>query len=252
MSLHLDKLQNVHPQGGKTLARCPACAETGHDAEGDHLVIYEQGHFACVVHPGAGGKEHRRRIFQLVGDCDQRAIAVRPALRQPTRKPIMTAILGRLGRVFPSLAYVHTSINNINGIVLGVPNVPKLETDEKLGRLGRVPQTLTYGDKTITNIKESFPAVPSVPKFKPTVRACYRSSPEALTDAARLSDWLATATLPVSFPLSAGECVIQAEPFRARLLFDLTCHHSAMFAPALDRARRVHDLFSERNPAHAN
>ncbi|MCX7006805.1 MAG: hypothetical protein NTY53_06090, partial [Kiritimatiellaeota bacterium] len=60
-----------------------------------------------------------------------------------------------------------------------------------------------------------------------------------------LSDWLTTATLPVSFSLSAWERVVQADLFRHRLLQDLTYHHTAMFAPALDRARRVHALFQE-------
>ncbi len=66
---HLDesRLQNVHPAGGKTLAQCPACAETGNDKAGEHLVILAGGKFGCIAHPGAEGDEHRKRIFALAG-----------------------------------------------------------------------------------------------------------------------------------------------------------------------------------------
>lgn len=65
MSLDPAKLQNLRVQGGKTIARCPACAEKGMDEKGEHLVIQASGRFGCVVHPGAAGKAHRQRIFAL-------------------------------------------------------------------------------------------------------------------------------------------------------------------------------------------
>jgi len=65
LSLDPAKLQNVHVQGVKTIARCPACAENGMDEKGEHLVIQANGRFGCVVHPGAAGKAHRQRIFVL-------------------------------------------------------------------------------------------------------------------------------------------------------------------------------------------
>ena len=68
MALNPELLQNVHKQGGKTVARCPACAEDGHDSTGNHLAIFEDGRFACVAYPGGAGAEHRKRIFMLVGD----------------------------------------------------------------------------------------------------------------------------------------------------------------------------------------
>lgn len=67
MALDPSKLENVQESGRKTIARCPACAEAGADEKGNHLVIREDGRFGCVLHPGAGGKAHRSRIFALVG-----------------------------------------------------------------------------------------------------------------------------------------------------------------------------------------
>ncbi len=252
MTLRLEKLEHVHRQGGKILARCPACAETGHDADGAHLVIYERGHFACVVHPGASGKEHRSRIFQLVGDYDAKAIMVRPATRRPQLKPILSALLGRLGKVFPNVVKTVQPLTDISDeLVLGVLSVLADESGDKLGRLGRVNQShARYVVDSSNNNKEFEGGVLSV--LKPKRRSRYTSSPEDISSAAELSRWLIGASLPDSFLLSTCERVIQTEVFRARLLLDLTCHHTAMFAPALDRARRVHALFSERNTTHAN
>jgi len=74
MKLDLSRLGNVRKRIGKTIARCPACAEQGHDEKGDHLAIYPDGRFACVAHRGEAGHIHRKRIIALVGDpnSDQR------------------------------------------------------------------------------------------------------------------------------------------------------------------------------------
>lgn len=84
MSLDLAKLQNVREQGGKTIARCPACAERGMDETGEHLIIQADGRFGCVVHPGATGKPHRQRIAKLVGTRGVPVIKVRVAAPAPT------------------------------------------------------------------------------------------------------------------------------------------------------------------------
>lgn len=68
MSLDLSKLENARECGQKLIARCPACAEQGHDQRGEHLVIMPDGRFGCVTYPGAAGKEHRQRIYALAGD----------------------------------------------------------------------------------------------------------------------------------------------------------------------------------------
>lgn len=67
--LDLSKLENVRTANGKTLARCPACAESGGDGSGEHLVIDAIGRFACVMFSGLDGTEHRKRIFALAGYC---------------------------------------------------------------------------------------------------------------------------------------------------------------------------------------
>lgn len=68
MSLDPSKLENARQCGQKIIARCPACAEQGHDQKGEHLVIMPDGRFGCVTSPGAPGKEHRQRIYALAGD----------------------------------------------------------------------------------------------------------------------------------------------------------------------------------------
>jgi hypothetical protein len=66
MSLDVTKLEKVRElPGGIVQARCPACAEGGHDRAGEHLRIYPDGRFGCCVHPKDG--EHRKRIWALAG-----------------------------------------------------------------------------------------------------------------------------------------------------------------------------------------
>ena len=64
---HLDisRLEKVKETPGKTIARCPACAEIGCDTKGDHLAIFPSGAFSCIAHEK--DKEHNSRIFELVG-----------------------------------------------------------------------------------------------------------------------------------------------------------------------------------------
>jgi hypothetical protein len=85
--LDLSLLEKVKQTGGKTIARCPACAEEERDTAGDHLVIYPSGKFGCVAHEKDG--EHRRRIFDLVGVKSERT-TTRPAHKgiAPWEKPI--------------------------------------------------------------------------------------------------------------------------------------------------------------------
>jgi hypothetical protein len=64
MRIDRNKLKNLKEQDDKITAQCPACAEDGKDSKGDHLVIYRNGRFGCVVKKS---KAHRKRIFELVG-----------------------------------------------------------------------------------------------------------------------------------------------------------------------------------------
>ena len=60
-TLDLDKLENVIERSGKIIARCPACAERGRDSQGNHLVIFDNGAYRCIV----GDANHRKEIYRL-------------------------------------------------------------------------------------------------------------------------------------------------------------------------------------------
>lgn len=70
LTLDRAKLENVVDlENGRYNARCPACAETGHDTTGNHLIVFPDGRFGCVVSPGDGeeAREHRRTVLRLAG-----------------------------------------------------------------------------------------------------------------------------------------------------------------------------------------
>ena len=94
MSLDRSKLQNIRerPDGAFT-ARCPACAGTGGDAKGNHLIVFKDGRFACVAYPG--GKEHRSEIFQLVGrGVQHRLLPPKPIeINRPKIEPSRTLMV---------------------------------------------------------------------------------------------------------------------------------------------------------------
>jgi hypothetical protein len=67
------KLSNVVPRaGGSYNARCPACAVEGHDAKGNHLIVFPTGAFACVLFQGHTEQavQHRAMIARLAGGTD--------------------------------------------------------------------------------------------------------------------------------------------------------------------------------------
>lgn len=105
--LDLSRLDNVKRRGRKTTAACPACREAGQDKVGDHLVIFEDGKFGCVLFPGASGRDHRKRIAELVGLPDASDGWKRPCgtayLRHPELPVMKTRKLGRFGRLFRTL-----------------------------------------------------------------------------------------------------------------------------------------------------
>jgi len=106
MNINISQLDNVRITGNKTIARCPACAEIGQDKKGNHLVISEDGKFACVMFQGVSGLEHRKRIFRLVGikETLKKTISVNQASQasHDTPKVVMDDVLGRIGRIFLS------------------------------------------------------------------------------------------------------------------------------------------------------
>ena len=143
MSLDLSRLQNVRQCGGKTIARCPACAEDERDGKGDHLVIYQNGKFGCVTCPGAAGHEHRKRILALAGDPATRR---RGACVLRVRRPVIHATpapqdrdldLGRIGRVDPARL-----TSRVAGVVCGESLPESAGSLDGVGRNGRVSITL--------------------------------------------------------------------------------------------------------------
>jgi hypothetical protein len=108
MSLDCTKLEKVvELADGAKRARCPACAESGQDRKGEHLRIYPDGKFGCCVH--AGDRDHRKRIFALAGIRERQAIRVKVA--GPKAPAVLqSGVLGRLGRVFGSVAKTTANI----------------------------------------------------------------------------------------------------------------------------------------------
>lgn len=66
MKLDIEKLENrEHLPAGRIRARCPACAASGGDTTGNHLLVFADGRFGCAVHPG--DHQHRSEIYRLAG-----------------------------------------------------------------------------------------------------------------------------------------------------------------------------------------
>ncbi len=119
MNLDLSKLERPRISGGKTIARCPACAETGNDSDSDHLFINSDGKFGCVLYQSSDGTEHRKRIFELVGIYEAKPITENSwtALPSaPTNAPAPTLNHYELGTPSASWTY-HTNGGLIAGIV---------------------------------------------------------------------------------------------------------------------------------------
>ena len=90
--ISVEKLQNVcRLRDGTLIARCPACAEQGHDSKGEHLILYADGKFGCVANPG--DKPHRQRVWALAGE--RLRPTVNPAPANP-QKIIIKDIFSRL------------------------------------------------------------------------------------------------------------------------------------------------------------
>lgn len=116
--LDLSKLEKPRHKGNKIIARCPACAETGNDNNADHLMINENGSFACVVNQGSDGKDHRKRIAELAGLPDEpREKTTYTALPYaPTNQALPELRHYKHGRPTAHWIYRHAN-GNIAGIV---------------------------------------------------------------------------------------------------------------------------------------
>ena len=103
MKIDQNKLKNVVRKGdGKIAAQCPACAADGGDAKGEHLVVFKDGKFGCVLYEK--DKAHNKLILKLAGSGDRGdggascRLSVKP-MRVEESKVLMK--VGRLGRVKP-------------------------------------------------------------------------------------------------------------------------------------------------------
>jgi len=63
--IDISRLEKIKRRGDRIEAQCPACAAQGGDKRGQHLVVFDDGRFACAAHPG--DSEHRKEVSQLVG-----------------------------------------------------------------------------------------------------------------------------------------------------------------------------------------
>jgi hypothetical protein len=102
MGLDLSRLEKVKRRGSNVIARCPACAESGGDRKGEHLLINNSGQFGCVLFPGQSGQQHRQRIFELAGvkETPGKVFEIRKPPSPASRAMVIQKdILGHLGRI---------------------------------------------------------------------------------------------------------------------------------------------------------
>lgn len=175
MGMDISRLEKVKQRGASVIARCPACAEEGHDDAGEHLYVNGDGKFGCVLYPGKEGHQHRKRIFELAGVKDSPAcgIAVKiPFYPQVTGSTVIkNNILGHLGHLNLTLTRSENIINdnNNNGNIRielkkSVPTVPTsaqeslssgiFTAEEVRFLIGIDPETV----EKIVKIKDSFNA----------------------------------------------------------------------------------------------
>ena len=113
--LDLARLEKVRDAGGKTVARCPACAESGEDAFGEHLFIAPDGRWGCVKFPGDTGAEHRRRIFALAGTQQNRPLrkaVSNPATAAPSApdaRTLFDSLAAKCGRLVKRWPYLNAA-----------------------------------------------------------------------------------------------------------------------------------------------
>ena len=148
MGLDLTKLEKIRRRGSNTIARCPACAESGDDRKGEHLFINDAGQFGCVLFPGQDGQQHRQRIFELAGvkETQGKSFEVRKPLSAPAGASVIQKdILGHLGRIPSTHARKsfesHPSVKEYKAQeepTDSVPSVPEPEQDS-LDELGPRP-----------------------------------------------------------------------------------------------------------------
>ncbi len=152
MSLDLRKLEKRREvDGGFVQARCPACAEAGNDEAGEHLRIYPDGRYGCCVHPQ--DREHRKRIFALVGDKAPQSFTVKVAVNSSAAaaKSVTASLIGFVSPTGSTVLKAKTASSKVEN-PLGTPGTAILN-----------PCTNGREDKdSIQTCKDIVTGVPSV------------------------------------------------------------------------------------------
>jgi len=168
MGLQIDLLEKARTTGGGRIqARCPACAEGGGDTSGQHLIIYPDGRYGCCVHPG--DKQHRRRIFALVGKAKREIepiVVVRKAsASQPTRQWKAVRVAMPIPQTPPS-DDSKTAVPNVpeDDIGSSLPSVGTLGTPFSNPRGYSSQKSITYAPYLPEGKILPVPSVPDVPK----------------------------------------------------------------------------------------
>lgn len=104
-TIDTSKLANVDKKpNGEIIAQCPACAAAGGDTTGNHLKVYPDGKFNCVVNNKC--KQHNQEILKLVGVEDGKTPEKPKVKVRPHRVPPSTVIMEVLRRTLEELGFV--------------------------------------------------------------------------------------------------------------------------------------------------
>ena len=131
MAIDTTRLEKTIRIGSKIIARCPACAELDQDHKGNHFFLDTSGHFGCVKYQGINGRDHRKRVFQLVGikEPSKKAITIKEVSQasHPNMEIRVKDILGHIGRHFqnPSRKKANPTISKIAILVRNYAEISK-------------------------------------------------------------------------------------------------------------------------------
>jgi DNA primase len=101
--IDLDKLENKTSLGGGVfLAACPQCRAEGRDKTGNHLKIWPNGAFNCVID---NSKQHNAGILQLVGTEGDGTTFIPQVQEQPKIQIVKSWSLSILDKLIKDYSY---------------------------------------------------------------------------------------------------------------------------------------------------
>jgi len=176
MNLDVAKLEDVRQlPGGVVQARCPACAEAGHDRSGEHLRVFPDGAFGCCVHPK--DKNHRRRIFALVGtrrEVGKFTVRVIEPRHDMTRsRSIKEWLQPSGGTLGTGKTETEMAVPSLPGSISlsGTLGTGMFKLRAHQGEIGATPEKGATPVSGIVvsrlDLKRSVPSVPNLPYFTP-------------------------------------------------------------------------------------